>query len=169
MNKITLKWKRRGYQPEDYYWDNYVLSTSVHGLRHDFYHHQRFEKGTDEEELRALGGRHRFDNCHLLIKDNLEYIYERVLWKQAKAFHFREEYINEDILDTVESVGISYPTYYAVKLSEGLQYAKKYGIEEYEEFFKIDFEAFHARRLNVSVDLSTGKVLDRYIKPWYDF
>lgn len=167
MNLRKLIWHKQGYIPERYGWKNYTPTTSVNVLRHDFYHHQPDESGTLEQELRAYGGRYRFEETEItswmLVSDVLKFDLVGRLKKEAKKFNYNNEPI-KDIFFKVAAETSQHPYYFATFLTAGYNYAQQYNMEAYDKFIKLDFIVPHKCEQNLIVDLDSGEIVSEIHK-----
>lgn len=167
MNLRKLVWHKEGYIPERYGWKNYTPTTSVNVLRHDFYHHQPDESGTLEQELRAYGGRYRFEENYTtssdLVRDVLLFDLNKRLDRESKKFVYNNEPIMEVFFNLAKST-TNHPYYFATFLTAGYNYAQQYSMEAYNKFIRLDFLEPHKCEQNLIVDLDSGDIVSEVHK-----
>jgi hypothetical protein len=151
-----LKWNKDGYHPVGYNWKNYTRTTSNNVLRHDLYHHQLGEDGQVWEELRALGARHRFDDCYQMVVDFLEFDYNKNLminpYSRVDADACKKEFL-EACSEARSNL------YFAKLLTDGFNYSSQFSSRAYGDFSKIDFEETFNSRKSIKIDLLTGLLI----------
>lgn len=165
-----LTWQKEGYAIHN--WVGYKPTLDYRLIQHDLYHHQMGELGTDDEEIRALGGDFYFHNWEhwtfvkFLRNANIRFKlteHKQQFNRLRNTDQLKPITITKKVDEAVDESGVDNPYYFKYRLMEGWDYSKQFPRQAHDNIARIDFLELHFDKLDLLIKLHTGKICDSYL------